>query len=134
MKLSEAMMLGSTTCKMQATNWNTCAMGAAANAVGVPQGIATARLAAIKKIWPWLKGDSADANFPRFGPAHHLAAIWRRFDNRVVWGEMTLEQLVDYVRSIEPECGECNRFECSCVKPSVEQSVSGVELKEKVSK
>jgi hypothetical protein len=38
---------------------------------------------------------------------------------------MTFEQLVDYVRSVEPSCGECNRFECTCVKsaaPAEEKS------------
>ena len=35
MKLSEAIMLGSSTCKMERGNWNTCALGAAANAIGI---------------------------------------------------------------------------------------------------
>ena len=38
---------------------------------------------------------------------------------------MTLEQLVDYVRSIEPDC-DCNRFHCDCkAKQEVSAEVEG---------
>ena len=37
MRLSTAMMLGSTTCKMVPADWNSCGLGCAANAVGIPE-------------------------------------------------------------------------------------------------
>jgi hypothetical protein len=73
----------------------------------------------IHEAWPWIM----DGN--KFFRADWMAgqeqvsgleAIWSRFDILVCAGRMTLEQLVDYVRSIEPDCGECNKFECTCVK------------------
>lgn len=36
--------------------------------------------------------------------------------NSVMRGDFTFEQLVDYVRSVEPSCGDCNKFDCSCVQ------------------
>jgi len=105
MKLSEAMMLGSTTCKMLPADINSCALGCAGNAVGIPLCVAREggwqRLQAIQDRWPWLSDSLSEV-------------IWTLFDNHVCCGEMTLEQLVDYVRSVEPACGECNQFECSC--------------------
>jgi hypothetical protein len=142
MKLSEAMMLGSTTCKMEAGNWDSCALGCAGNAVGIeqtkypvnsllPDGV-TPPWKAIYNQWPWLeqnREDSSPVNYVmpngtfetrinylncEFLPA--ATHIYNRFDSMVCKGLMTLEQLVDYVRSIEPECGDCNRFDCLCVQ------------------
>lgn len=114
MKLSVAMMLGDSLRARNATIWydpNTncgCAIGGAALAVGersmwmVHQDFL--------KMWPWL-------DFPI------LSAISKKFYN-VVEGRETFEELVDYVRSIEPECGECNTYVCTCKKtlePVVEE-------------
>jgi hypothetical protein len=117
MKLSEAMMLGSTLVKMRAGDWNNCALGVAAQAAGIS---AQGRSGPIYRKWPWLEIRVEASEF--FHASHILCPIlwiteiWARFDKLVVCGEMTFEQLVDYVRSIEPECGECNRFQCTCVK------------------
>jgi len=78
MRLSEAIMLGSTTVKMKAGDWNSCAFGAACNALGIRQDgelehteLTTSylnhyadvtwdkiklfrRQEAIEKLWPWL--------------------------------------------------------------------------------
>lgn len=62
MRLSEAMMLGSATCKMVPGDWNSCSLGAAANAVGIPRAegmFGIQRINAILKEWPWI-------NSPRF--------------------------------------------------------------------
>jgi hypothetical protein len=121
MKLSTAMMLGSTTCKMVPGDWNSCALGCAGNAVGIGQGVrreasgfiwmsdGRGRSQHIYDVWPWLNGEKM----------FWAALIWGKFDSKVCSGEITLEQLVDYVRSIEPSCGDCNKFECSCVKSEV---------------
>lgn len=110
MKLSMAMMLGSTTCKMRGGNINFCAIGAALNAVGVPQNRDRqdfTRLEATRTLWPWLFGQVG---------MDYLQKVVCLFDGKVVYGEMTYEQLVDYVVSVEPACETCNRFECSCVQ------------------
>jgi hypothetical protein len=106
MQLSTAMMLGSTTCRMKWGDIQTCAIGAALNALGEPK---KHRYERAVEVWPWL-----DAPSPH--DTDHLMDIYSKFDGPVCRGEMTFEQLVDYVRSIEPSCGECNRFICACVK------------------
>lgn len=73
MRLSEAIMLGSTTVKMEAGNWGACALGAACNALGIRQdgefelvhkyygcGLIAdlqmfRRQEAVEKLWPWLR-------------------------------------------------------------------------------
>ena len=115
-KLSEAIMLGSATCKMVAGDINSCAYGAALNAMGVEKAPVEndmdwfidgqSRMEAIKQLWPWTYGNSPISISPL------AQTIWQKFDDEVCGGKMTLEQLVDYVRTIEPECGECHRFDC----------------------
>jgi hypothetical protein len=120
MKLSTAMMLGAATCKMIPADWNSCAFGAAGNAVGVPrvvsdyEGDTSERFPFLAKVWPWIRVDDDEA-FPMQATVT-ASTIWQQFDNLVCTGEMTFEQLVDYVRSIEPECGRCNSFQCTCAK------------------
>jgi hypothetical protein len=113
MKLSEAMMLGSATCKMYPGNWNSCALGAAANAVGIPAKYANdpgpPRCVSILNYWPWLDTSHDYPGSPPWG-----GIIASRFDYQVCRGTMTYEQLVDYVRAVEPECGECCKFKCTC--------------------
>ena len=118
MKLSEAMMLGAATCRMEAGNWNSCAIGAAGNAMGVPQGKllrGNDRCRGLSAAWPWL-----------WRAKNEFAFCWEsvasRFDGAVCTGKMTLEELADYVRTIEPDCGECNRFECTCTPAVAEVS------------
>lgn len=137
MRLSEAIMLGSTTVQMVATDWNSCALGAAANAIGLPKQIThfkkvnnhiqpetlNPRNIAIRKVWPWLGENSSPINLVQFEDTTlhivrttWMVQIWARFDYGVVEGKMTLEELVDYVRSVEPDCDQCNQFVCSCKK------------------
>jgi len=120
MHLSTAINMGAVTVKMKAGDMNSCALGAACNALGAHEHTTCLRnhpnnrYEFLYKHWPWvdtpgyktLSGRSCEA----------FIAIYTRFDSYVVKGSMTLEQLVDYVRSIEPECGECNEFSCKCVQ------------------
>lgn len=112
MKLSEAINLGAVTVKMDACNMNSCAFGAALNAVGVPQEeIPCKRYTPLIENWPWLGVGYRSARL------NDLAVtIYSMFDSEVCKGKKTLEQLVDYVASIEPSCGYCNRFDCTCAK------------------
>jgi hypothetical protein len=114
MRLSEAMMLGAATCKMEAYDIDTCALGSALNAVGVPQRSwdpldSIFRYRQVESRWPWVYSSPVG-----------LTQIVDLFDRKVCSGEMTFEQLVDYVRSIEPDCGNCNRFDCTCTKTKAE--------------
>ncbi len=71
------------------------------------------------KMWPWL---NAAVPWVQTAQQHDggrkSVACWNlvagRFDMVVCRGEQTLEQLVDTVVSMEPECGDCNRFRCTC--------------------
>jgi hypothetical protein len=131
MKLSEAMILGAATCRMVAGDINSCALGAALNAVGKPMDGALLqtllfkdargfvldvkcadREGMLRELWPWMFEETPS---PRaLDWVSYGAVIAGLFDNSVVEGRMTLERLADAVAAVEPECGECCEFECSC--------------------
>ena len=132
MKLSDAIVLGSTTCKLEARNWNACAVGVAANAVGIVRSFSTTicgiriqsdREGQINRRWPWLGSCLATYADIRYHWSF-LQEIVFRFDRRVCEsGEANpkkFEELVAFIRSVEPSCGDCNQFTCTCAKP-VEQ-------------
>lgn len=110
MKLSDAIMMGSMLGRMESSDINTCALGVAATAVGIPLQKALVipdvidRYRAIADRWPWLSSNNSEK----------MNDIMELFDNNVSTGHMTLDQLVDHVRSIEPPCGECCSFDCCC--------------------
>jgi hypothetical protein len=124
-------MLGSVLVEMEPGNWNTCALGVAGSAAGIRVYIngwnedgereeVEDREKAICLQWPWLN----DKCFDEDGDSSPFQnEIFNRFDDLVCIGAMTFEQLVDYVRCIEPACGECNRFECTCVPAEVADKV-----------
>lgn len=106
---------------MIAGDINSCALGVSLNAAGVPSinrrpplvvGFSTvsvdARYLALYMLWPWTEERSSTR------PGTWSYEVWNRFDNWVSYGQMTIEQLADYIRSVEPECGTCNRFQCTC--------------------
>jgi hypothetical protein len=144
MKLSDAMMLGSVTVKMEAGDWNSCALGAAANAVGIPKEVppikcplmgcvveihGVNRAEAIYGRWPWLQEITDYVPQTDFDSEEDfMDQIYGFFDDHVCEGKMTFEQLVDYVRSVEPACGVCNEFECSCVPVEVESTEKEVAV------
>jgi hypothetical protein len=125
MRLSTAIILGSSTCLMKPGDWNSCALGCAANAVGMPQAIFNFDNRIIYKMpdghsrrewilneWPWLRNkDKTGGDF--------AVRIYMRFDYGVCDGNLTLEQLADFVKSVEPDC-DCNRFNCDCKKTGKE--------------
>lgn len=119
MKLSEAIILGDS---LRERRWSSflfrrpdgtfcgCAIGGAALACGQTE------MYGYRKLFPWLLEKSgrggmkwADAIGTGDGGDHPDFSL-------VVEGRYSIEQLADYVRSIEPDCGECNQFECSCPK------------------
>jgi hypothetical protein len=118
------MMLGSATCKLHRGDWNTCALGAAANAVGIvsENRYTPNRWLAIYAKWPWLAQFPKKPSYPHSVKDHWgQYCDWGKkiahvFDYEVCTGQTTFERLVDWVKSVEPQCGECNRFECACEK------------------
>lgn len=139
MRLSDAMLMGRNLCSMEAGNWNSCALGVAGTAVGVPRARVVVLHSDNPGIRPSLRilylmedestrGEAIRAKFPWIkdvvGPHSYQRAIFERFDDAVCCGRMTFEQLVDYVRSVEPDCETCCKFECSC---PVEEPVRKVD-------
>jgi hypothetical protein len=174
MRASEAMMLGSATMKMVAGDINSCAIGAALNAMGCEQhgvtimpklvegleGLAPDEAAFLEilfnirrtsfdldvkfhnrqedvvRLFPWMCAPHAQRGLPPSSlpvalTTDHLYKMYFSagsqmytcgslvallFDHYVVGGLLSFESLVDWVRSIEPECGECRSFECSCAE------------------
>jgi hypothetical protein len=123
MRLSEAILSGACTISMEQGDIDSCALGGAANAVGVPSckeiGV-SGRYKRILDVWPWL-----DARIDS-GPTYMLE-ITLKFDTDVCTGNMTMEQLVNYVRSVEPAC-HCNTFNCSCVMIKDQAAAMEAEL------
>lgn len=103
MRLSDAMVLGSTLVKMHPGCWETCAIGAAASAVGIP--VDDARVESIIDEWPWLQ-----ANNDRY-----FMEILTLFDQKVCQHRMSMEALIAYVRQIEPPC-DCGVRDCVCAR------------------
>lgn len=109
MRLSEAIMLGATRYKLRSCGWwydheeSGCALGIAARACGVKFPFR----GAISTLWPWL-------NKPYSQDDSMMSHIFTRFDDEVIRGRtMTIEQLADYVRSIEPSEPESTNNEIS---------------------
>lgn len=98
-----------------------CMMGAALIAVGKAEDENNRNARAVLREWPWLSDISDLETQYAFE-----TEVTERF-HLVARGEMTYEQLIDYVRSVEPECGECCRFECICAKQSEMSVESTVE-------
>lgn len=133
MRLSDAMMLGSVTCRMERYNWNSCALGCAGNAVGIPNwgNRGHGRHNLILQAWPWLLEEcpcemciavSADRKkrAPWMAHERYMDHITSAFDFQVSYGLMTLEQLIDWVRSVEPK-------PLGLPAPAVSESVEAVK-------
>jgi hypothetical protein len=138
MKLSDAILLGATITEHQfAYDINSCALGMAANALGMPkqQGSISpnpGRLTRLGTTFPWLlelRGEGkawgnwiANTFNDRVATEFPYPYIRCMLPNQ----RMTLEELVEEIRKAEPECGECNCFECRCDKN--EKAEAPVEL------
>lgn len=115
MKLSEAMMLGDSLRTRDASLFLSemsgvcrgCAIGGALLSVGVTcadknKGVDKNKgyLEYFQTLWPWISA-----------PIYHsINALFVSVLNDTI----TFEQLVDCVVSVEPSCGECNCFTCTC--------------------
>lgn len=100
MRLSDAIAMGRVTVEeMQAADITKCALGMACNAVGLDPKMTGEDYEGVKAVWPWL---STIVTAPNGAPNYAITIIWRLFDGRVMAGRMTLDQLIDWVRSVEP--------------------------------
>lgn len=111
MRLSQAIILGSTITEPKAHNINHCALGMAANATGIPpyqdcDRFGFTRRATIRIAWPWLQNDDS------------WNSITSIFNSLVAPGFMSLDQLVAFIKRIEPDC-DCSRFNCDCAKTAL---------------
>lgn len=115
MKLSTSMMLGDSIMSRTPREWlnmgTNC--GCAAGRAYIANGGSTElweriHVGAFMAMWPWLNSDI-------------LNEISCRFYG-VCAGLTTLEQLVDWIKNIEPACGECNKFDCDCCGESTNVS------------
>lgn len=134
MKVSDAIVLGCMMGKLEGGSWNTCVLGVAANAVGIVKqfrmnflGTSTNvhrfRIAGMEKTWPWLEAVVLDG----CEPIDWLNRISYRFEYCVCPPDSDepdparFEELLAYIRTVEPACGECCRFECTCVGLRIEE-------------
>lgn len=119
MKVSEAMILGSTTTKPTAYHLDGCAIGMAGNAAGLAScreawAAGTVRRELLYAQWPWLR-DDAEWGF-----------IAKTFNDDVMGRRvLSLDQLARCVREIEPDCN-CNRFNCDCAKTALPEPAQEV--------
>lgn len=121
-KLSVAIMLGDTlrirdeNCFLKRNDndeWCGCAIGGAALAMG------NTNVQAYFLLWPWLREPSKpmpDKDWATYiGCYGGMLAEYPGIGFlSVMRGKHSFEELVDYIRSVEPECGECCEFQCKC--------------------
>jgi hypothetical protein len=97
------------------SDFNCDILGAAANAVGIPRAVWTKesieeRNESILDQWPWLA-----KQIPVEGRDYYqtrFVELSRRFDQE----DGTVGDLLNYIRYIEPECGGCNDYDCTCAR------------------
>ena len=115
MKLSDALMLAATAyAPVRESEWDSCALSVAALVAGVPGEIAVPlmgetiylheRPQSIINYWPWLGSAEDDDSF-----------LWQISDFFEDYG-WSMTRLAEWTAKVEPTCGECNRFVCTCVK------------------
>lgn len=124
-KLSTMMMLGSTMCdfnpdtylRKDAERFCGCAIGMACLAAGEETGNRRSQ------IFPWI---TVNADRPMHEHQTFDSLISSKF-REVCISESPVkafEALADWVRSVEPACGECNYFSCVCSPVAAEEAVT----------
>lgn len=103
LRLSDAIALGRMTVDVwEATNLDGCALGMAANAVGIDR-----KYENLKRVWPWLRNplDKCPAGCFMCSFKSSSLAVGHIFDTHICGGlepKWTLDQLIDWIRSVEP--------------------------------
>lgn len=102
MRLSDAIALGRTLEPICMYSYATCALGVGMAALGIP--IEERDAEELMRRWPWLREKATSSPFPQYGSYRQTwyqeisygAILTKSRDNA------TLDQLIDWVRSIEP--------------------------------
>lgn len=98
MRLSDAIAMGRTLCEPKRATIYGCAMGMANHAIGGMIGYCT-----VEKAWPWIVNNLFVAPCKCSGTKNGAGVIIHLFDFHVMTlGDWTLDQLIDWVRSVEP--------------------------------
>lgn len=113
MKLSDAAVLGDSLRKRDPGVYITkthnghcgCAIGGAILAIGGNN------VEDYPTLFPWL----LDRPSKRYWNSYANIISTKFYE--VMYGTVTFEALIAYIKSVEPGCGTCNRFKCSC-KPA----------------
>ncbi len=102
MRLSEAIMLGSTTETLDSASWQTCLLGIGLHAID-PAAENFCNDDAIRR-WPWIKSTVEIPCLGSFsgGGEATPSGIISVLAGDVQKGIVTLEKVVDWVRSVEP--------------------------------
>lgn len=102
MRLSEAMMLGGIANTIDCDCWDGCLLGVSVKALGANQNKFNREA---QTRWPWIEDKFAEPKIMAdwYGDGHETASvILSNLAVMVVAGRVTLEQVVDWVRSVEP--------------------------------
>lgn len=140
MRLSEAILLGDTLRRRDAWvflqllsdgTYCGCAIGGALLAVGDTREASSEsfEIEPYIQCWPWLAEMCPEGN----SWVSKVGCNWAHGFAAVCAGRLTIEQLADWVRSVEPACGVCCRFGCSgCAEPAIAPLTQGVALQAEV--
>jgi hypothetical protein len=114
MKLSDAILLGSTMHKLDPACWDGCLLGVSVRAVGATSNFFNDEA---QRRWPWMVGKKVA--MPDFSRYPHISLEFTQviswLDVEVNDGKVTLEQVVDWVRSVEPEESKPAEVECEAL-------------------
>lgn len=103
MRLSDAIAMGRVlVSELKAGSMDGCVLGMAAKAIGTPtSGNMGDCFSKLERQWPWLRNEVPEGVVSTAG--NWTGAIWYRFDIEVmIERTLTLDQLIDWVRTIEP--------------------------------
>lgn len=119
MRLSDAIAMGRTMTEHRANDLAHCAQGMALISCGVTDRIDMVREGGIGKRWPW-SAELTDSDFPcgcNMGERYEHSirgSIAHIFDLHVMHlKDWTLDELIDWVRSVEPVEAEAKEVECA---------------------
>lgn len=129
MRLSDAIGLGRTLVRVhRAGDIRGCALGMSFLAIGGNPADVGPNFESIKAEWPWLKERRFDPLYsPNNSSANFIAyckSVWLRFDDLVMGGGMTLDQLIDWVRSVEPPEPDAPQISTEVNQPTQEAVTS----------
>ena len=109
-----------------------CLLGGAILAEGLGVSMGDNRMRAESR-WPWLRDNSIEPVWFIINNGNKYEYIVTIGFFQVCSGKLTFEQLIQWIRSVEPKCAECCRFDCSCGQleqavHEAQQSIPGLTI------